>query len=239
MELKWKKTLQKKAEQNLLDLEAHKAEGKHVVGFYCLYAPTELAVAAGAVPLTLCGTRHDPIEAAETVLPRNLCPLIKSSYGFAITDTCPFFKFSDLIVADTTCDGKKKTFEIMAPEKPFHVLQLPQEQGNPVLDRAWEAEVYKLKERLEGCTGQSITREKIQAAIGLLNRERRAKKKLMDLARRRPSPIKGSDLIEALFKLSFFRDKEDVISMVDEIVKESDAVPSQENESAPRILVTG
>ncbi|MCG8566624.1 MAG: 2-hydroxyacyl-CoA dehydratase family protein, partial [Desulfobacterales bacterium] len=36
-----------------------------------------------------------------------------------------------------------------------------------------------------------------------------------------------------------FRDKEEVISMVDEIVTESDAVPSQENVSAPRILVTG
>ena len=96
------KKLQQIAEQNLMDIEAHKQRRNHVVGFYCLYAPTELAVAADAIPLPLCGTRQAPIEAAEEVLPRNLCPLIKSSYGFAATDTCPFFRFSDMIVADTT-----------------------------------------------------------------------------------------------------------------------------------------
>ena len=100
--------LQQITEQNIMDIEAHKQQGKSVVGYYCLYGPTELAVAADAIPLPLCGTRQDPIEAAEQTLPRNLCPLIKSSYGFAATGTCPFFKFSDMIVADTTCDGKKK-----------------------------------------------------------------------------------------------------------------------------------
>ena len=33
--------------------------------------------------------------------------LIKSSYGFAKTDKCPFFYFSDVVVGETTCDGKK------------------------------------------------------------------------------------------------------------------------------------
>ena len=98
--------LQHMTEENLLDIEQAKTEGRKVIGFYCLYSPTEIAVAADAIPLGLCGTRNDPIAAAEEVLPRNLCPLIKSSYGFAATDSCPFFRFSDIIVGDTTCDGK-------------------------------------------------------------------------------------------------------------------------------------
>jgi len=85
-----------------------------VIGFYCLYSPMEIAVAAGAIPLPLCGTRNDPIAAAENILRRNLCPLIKSSFGFAVTDTCPFFRFSDIIIGDTTCDGKKKIFELLS-----------------------------------------------------------------------------------------------------------------------------
>ncbi|HBZ54890.1 MAG TPA: hypothetical protein DEO88_05755, partial [Syntrophobacteraceae bacterium] len=101
-------SLQHAAEQNLLEIESAKANGTKVFGTYCLYSPIEIAVAAGAVTLPLCGTRNDPIAAAEEVLPRNLCPLIKSSYGFAATDTCPYFRLSDAIVADTTCDGKKK-----------------------------------------------------------------------------------------------------------------------------------
>ncbi len=57
--------LQQITEQNIMDIEAHKQQGKSVVGYYCLYGPTELAVAADAIPLPLCGTRQDPIEAAE------------------------------------------------------------------------------------------------------------------------------------------------------------------------------
>ena len=120
--------LQHITDQNLVDIEQAKANGRIVIGFYCLYSPTEIAVAADAIPVPLCGTRNAPIAAAEEILPRNLCPLIKSSFGFAVSDTCPFFRASDMIIGDTTCDGKKKMFELLSRYKPTHVLQLPQNQ---------------------------------------------------------------------------------------------------------------
>ena len=69
-------------------------------------------MAAGAVVVSLCSTSDETIEEAEKDLPRNLCPLIKSSYGFGKTDKCPYFYFSDLVVGETTCDGKKKDVRI-------------------------------------------------------------------------------------------------------------------------------
>lgn len=77
--------------QNVLILEHAKKNNEKIVGMYCAYAPKELVLAAGALPVSLCGTRHEPIPAAEKVLPRNLCPLVKSSFGFAITDTVHIF----------------------------------------------------------------------------------------------------------------------------------------------------
>jgi benzoyl-CoA reductase/2-hydroxyglutaryl-CoA dehydratase subunit BcrC/BadD/HgdB len=237
------KKIQQITEQNLMDIEAHKEKGNHVIGFYCLYGPTELAVAADAIPLPLCGTRQDPIDAAEDVLPRNLCPLIKSSYGFAATDTCPFFRFSDMIVADTTCDGKKKMFEIMSDLKPVHVLQLPQNQIPALSLGPWKAEIETLITVLENRTGRQITPEKISAAIRLMNRERQAKKRLMDITRAKPSPLTGMELVEILFKTGFFADKEKGIALMDDI---SDACQTliEQNQSpytdtTPRILLTG
>ena len=114
--------------------EAHEA-GKKVVGMYCVFSPQEIALAADAISVTLCGTTQEPIEEAEKKLPRNLCPLIKSSYGFAITDKCPYFYFSDVLLAETTCDGKKKMYELMAELKPMHVMNLPQTaEGELALD---------------------------------------------------------------------------------------------------------
>ena len=94
--------------QNVLAMNQAKENGKKVMGMYCLYTPAELAVAAGAIPVSLCGTRHDSIPVAEEILPRTTCPLIKSSFGFALQDSCAYLSASDLVVADATCDGKKK-----------------------------------------------------------------------------------------------------------------------------------
>ena len=112
-------------QQKFLALKKVKDAGGRVVGLYCSYVPIELIYAAGAVPVSLCATSEKPISAAERDLPRNLCPLIKASYGHAITDTCPFFYFSDFIIGETTCDGKKKMFELLNDIKQTYVMHLP------------------------------------------------------------------------------------------------------------------
>ena len=40
-------------------------------------------MAMGAASVSLCSTSDETIAEAEKELPKNLCPLIKSSYGFA------------------------------------------------------------------------------------------------------------------------------------------------------------
>ena len=98
-------------------------------------------MAAGAVVVSLCSTSDETIEEAEKDLPRNLCPLIKSSYGFGKTDKCPYFYFSDLVVGETTCDGKKKMYEYMAEFKAVHVMQLPNSSQDAASRALWKAEI--------------------------------------------------------------------------------------------------
>ena len=75
--------------RNSMALQDLKAEGMSVVGTFCTYSPKELIYAAGAVPVSLCASDEGPINAAHAELPRNLCPLIKASYGYALTKKCP------------------------------------------------------------------------------------------------------------------------------------------------------
>lgn len=111
-------------QQGFLKVKSLKDQGQPVVGVYCTFMPEELVLAAGAVQISLCSTSDETIPAAEEDLPRNLCPLIKSSYGFGKTDKCPYFYFSDLVVGETTCDGKKKMYEYMSDFKPLYLMQL-------------------------------------------------------------------------------------------------------------------
>ena len=235
--------LQQATDENLSDIEKAKEQGRSAIGFYCLYSPAEIAVAADAIPLPLCGTRNDPVAAAEQILPRNLCPLIKSSFGFAITDTCPFFRFSDIIVGDTTCDGKKKMFELLSRYKTTHVLQLPQNQDPETAMPLWRAELQRFRKIVEDTAGVAITDERLSAAIRLMNRERDAKKALMDLNRKNPAPLSGSQVLEIMFKVGFLANKEKGISLMREVVEEAsngDAFSGDRRDpNARRILLTG
>ena len=121
------------------------------------------------------------IEAAEKELPRNLCPLIKSSYGFAVTDKCPYFSFSDVLLAETTCDGKKKMYELMGKIKPMHIMNLPQTASAEESLPLWEAEMVRFKNYLEHQLSVEITDEKLRDAIRLMNRERDVMKRLHKL----------------------------------------------------------
>ena len=237
------KKLEHLFEKNFTDIAQAKEEGRKVIGYYCLFSPVEIALAAGAIPVSLCGSKDDPIEKAEKVLPRNLCPLIKSSYGSAVTDTCPFFRLSDLVVGETTCDGKKKMFELLAQLRPLHILQLPQNQDPETALPFWSYQIRKFKERIENETGTRITDEKLSDAIRLTNDERRAKKALMDLAKKRPSPVAGREILSITHQISFFMDKRKGINLIHEFIDEIQGNGQQGGSpfdtKAPRILLTG
>lgn len=155
--------------------------GKKIVGTYCAFTPPEIIAAAGAIPVSLCAGSQKPVADAEKHLPRNLCPLIKASYGFALTDTCPFFHYSDYLLADATCDGKKKMFELLSRIKPLHLLQLPQTAGTEESFHYWLNELNKVKSLMEDFTGNEITDDKLLHQIKLYNACRDAVRELYEL----------------------------------------------------------
>ena len=112
---------QEARKNGFLKVKDFKDNGGKLVGYLCTYAPLEIVDAAGASAVGLCGTSDEVIPAAEEVLPANLCPLIKSTYGFAHTDKCPYTYFSDVIIGETTCDGKKKMYELLQDIKDVYV----------------------------------------------------------------------------------------------------------------------
>jgi benzoyl-CoA reductase/2-hydroxyglutaryl-CoA dehydratase subunit BcrC/BadD/HgdB len=219
-----------------------KEKGARVVGVFCSFVPVEILMAGGAVNASLCASSEQPIPAAETKLPRNLCPLIKASYGFALTDTCPYFYFADLIVGETTCDGKKKMFELMNELKETYVMQLPAQRNERGLE-LWKQEIIALKEKLEDFYGIQITDEDIRNAIRLKNRERKAMLRFMELGKLNPAPISGYEISTVADSLGFNFDMEDRIRRVEErteeVLKDWEENYKGKISRRPRLLITG
>ena len=217
-----------------------KDQGIPVIGSYCTYFPQELAIAAGAATVGLCSTSGETIAAAEKDLPANLCPLIKSSYGFAKEDKCPFFYFSDIVVGENTCDGKKKMYELMSDFKDVFIMDLPNSQSDKGLE-LYKEELLRMKDYVEKKFEVSITDEDMRKAVKLENEIRVAKKNLVDTMKNDPCPVSGLDMFHVLYGSGF---KFDHTAIVPEIAAVQAKIEKEFAEGTnigkrPRIVLTG
>jgi predicted CoA-substrate-specific enzyme activase len=209
-----------------------KVKGRKIVSMFCEFTPRELILAAGAVPVCACGGSHQTALAAERDLPAGLCPLIKSSYGFALEKASPLFELSDLVVAETTCDGKKKMFELLGALKPMIVLELPQKPDDEAGFRHWMSELAGLRRRLEQLTGNEITDDRLGEAIRLMNRERGLRR---TLARRAGKGLTGREVLGAKSLISGIPED---LQAYEDILAQS-AAAAADPPTRPRILMTG
>ncbi|WP_429071528.1 double-cubane-cluster-containing anaerobic reductase [Aeromonas dhakensis] len=227
--------------QGFLAVMALKERQIPLVGTYCTFMPQEVAMAAGAVVVSLCSTSDETIEEAEKDLPRNLCPLIKSSYGFGKTDKCPYFYFSDLVVGETTCDGKKKMYEYMAEFKPVHVMQLPNRADDEASRTLWRREIVRFKALLEQQFCNPISEQALRDAIVLKNRERCALTDFYRLGQLNPPALSGTDILKVVYGATFRFDKEQLISELQEMTRriKAEYADGKRLDARPRILITG
>ena len=226
--------------QSFLTIKEFKEKGTPIIGAYCSYFPREIAIAMGAVPVGLCSSSEETVQIAESILPKNICPLIKSSYGYAISDRCPYFHFSDLVVGETTCDGKKKMYEMMAEFKDVFVMELPNIQSEKGLE-LWKQEIIRLRHYLEEKFQVVITEDDIKHAIQIENRRRIALKRLYEVMKLDPVPIMGMELLDVLYgskyKLNLEKVPKELDALTNQILEEYEEKPKKEHR--PRILITG
>ena len=225
-----------------LTMKELKEKGTRIVGTFCTYTPAELVTAADAVAVGLCGISEELIPPAEVRLPKNLCPLIKASYGGAVSGKCPFFYFSDMILAETTCDGKKKMYELLGELKHTHVMQLPPGKTGVKALEFWKAEVVDLKEDLEQFYGIEISDDKLREAIKLRNRERKAILDFFEIGKLKPTPLSGYEINTIISSNDYNVDIEGKIKYLEKRtaeLKEIYETKFRGKPSRPRILITG
>ncbi|MGD0079648.1 MAG: double-cubane-cluster-containing anaerobic reductase [Methanoregula sp.] len=181
-----------------------KAQGRKVIGSYCVFVPEELVLAVDGVAVGLCAGAEFNFEGAETLLPRNTCSLIKAAFGFKLGKVCPYLEASDVVVGENTCDGKKKAYEILGPlVKDLYVMDLPQTKSE--MGRALLKEEYrKFIAKLEEVSGKKVTVASLKKAVEIVNAKRMAMKRLAAIRAADPAPISGLDAL--LVNQVFFHD---------------------------------
>jgi len=224
------------------ELLEFKERGGFVLGTFCVYVPDEVVTAAGGLAVGLCGGAQISIPFAESVLPRNICPLIKSAFGFKVGRICPYFEAADLLVGETTCDGKKKTWEILNDYKETETLVVPHRKDEA--GRAlWRGEVRRFAAMLDERFGAVPSLARLKEAAELHNRKRAALEALYEARKAVPTPIAGLDALLAA-QIVYYDDAERFTRKVEELAGEvraraGDGVGVTENGELARILIAG
>ena len=220
-----------------------KKQGRKVIGTFCVYVPEELILAVDGVCIGLCAGADVGTDEAEKYMPKNTCALIKAFMGFKLAGLCPYVQTADLIVGETTCDGKKKAYELFdeMTNGKVYVMEIPNKK-NKDGKILWRNEVKRFAAKLEDISGKKITLEKLKEASKLVNNKRKALQRLASLRSADPSPISGLDAL-LINQVAFYDDPVRFTVKVNELCDElTERVKSGKGVSlagSPRILISG
>ncbi len=223
------------------ELVEHKKKGGKVIGTFCIHVPDEIPISAGAIATGLCSGSQFWVPGGEKKLPVSTCPLIKASLGARFDRTCPFFRLADLFVGETTCDGKKKAWEILSEDAPMYIMDIPQ-MKRPKDYEHWKDEIHGYLKKCEELTGNKVTPEKLHDAIVLLNNKRKALQRLSNFRKQENIPISGKDVL-LITQIAFYDDPARITNMINKLCDELDERVKNKVSVFPkgtkRILLTG
>ena len=223
------------------EIQAEKEKGKKVIGYMCLFAPTELILAADAIPVRVNSGWYDTSKLGDRVVPVEVCPVIRSTIGAKMIELSPFLEQSDALISVLTCDGMTKLGEILSDYKTIWGMNVPRVKDSTQSLRFWNDEIKQMKTRIEEFTGNKITRKKLKEAIEMSHRATKAFRRLQEL--RKGSPvIMGRDAM--LVNQTFLWDDkqrwtEKTEALCDELEKRAQRKDWVCAPDTPRVMITG
>jgi benzoyl-CoA reductase/2-hydroxyglutaryl-CoA dehydratase subunit BcrC/BadD/HgdB len=223
------------------EIQAEKEKGKKVIGYMCLFAPTELILAAGAIPVRVNSGWYDTSKLGDRVVPVEVCPVIRSTIGAKMIELSPFLEQSDALISVLTCDAMTKLGEILSDYKTIWGMNVPRIKDSTQSLRFWNDEIKQMKTRIEQFTGNKITRKNLKEAIEMSHRATKAFRRLQQL--RKGSPIiMGRDAM--LVNQTFVWDDkrrwtEKTEALCDELEKRAQRKEWVCAPDTPRVMITG
>ena len=223
------------------EIASEKEKGKKVIGYLCMFAPTELIMAADAIPVRVNSGWYDTSKLGDRVVPVEVCPVLRSTIGAKMIELSPFLEQSDALISVLTCDGMTKLSEILSDTKTIWGMNVPRIKDSTQSLRFWNDEIRHMKKQIEEFTGNKITRQKLKAAIEVSHRATKAFRRLQDLRKGNPV-IMGRDamLVNQTFlwddKKRWTEKTEALCNELEKRVERKDWVCSPDT---PRVMVTG
>jgi benzoyl-CoA reductase/2-hydroxyglutaryl-CoA dehydratase subunit BcrC/BadD/HgdB len=223
------------------EIQEAKATGKKVIGYFCVFAPVELILAADAIPVRVNSGWYDTSKLGDRVVPVEVCPIIRSTIGAKMIDLSPYLELSDAVVSTLTCDGMTKLSEILSDAKTVWTMTPPRVKDSAQSLHLWKEEIKAIKTQIEKLTGNKITAKKLKEAIETMQKATKAFRRLQELRKGNPV-IMGRDAM-LVNQMAMWDDikrwTEKTEALCDELDKRLAAKAWACPPDTPRVIITG
>ena len=171
-------------------LSAYKKEGKKVIGVLPYFAPVELVVAAGMIPMGIWGSNKKTIAMAKEYCATFYCTIAQLALEMLLDGTLDQL---DGVITPTICDTLRPMSQnirvAMSGKLPCIFLAHPQNR-RPAFGLQFTVDQYNhIKGELEKIAGKTITDDDLRAAIKVMNRNRAARRAFVKLAGQHPEAV--------------------------------------------------
>jgi len=171
-------------------VERWREAGGRTLGHFQVYFPTEIAHAAGMLPVKMCGAPVEPNN-ADSRFGSYLCSILKTSLELSLSGQVTL----DMFVSHPICDAARNLAAIWGRnhEYPCQILYLPQNANSRGSAPYLTGEYNRLRAEAGQISGIEATDERLRASIELYNTSRALVRELYAIKRDTPWKITAED----------------------------------------------
>ena len=219
-------------------ISAYKQEGKKVIGVLPYFAPVELVVAAGMVPMGIWGSNKKTIAQSKEYCATFYCTIAQLALEMLLDGTLDQL---DGIITPTICDTLRpmsQNFRVaMEGKLPCIFLAHPQNR-KPAFGLQFTVDQYMhVKSELEKISGNTITDEVLRDAIKVMNRSRKARREFVKLAGQHPEAISAVER-SAVLRSAWFMEPAVHAQKLEELNEELSKLPAS-NWKGRKVVTSG
>jgi len=175
-------------------VEAWKAEGRPVVGYFCPYMPPELIIAVGGLPLRLRGAGSSDSSRGDALMSGRICTYVRHVVSLALDGR---YDFLDGAICLNTCDHVRRAADVFAKKTSIGFQGFLSVPRNPreSLYGYYRRELSRLYEAMAEHLGARVDDDALRRAIREMNGLRRRLHRLDRLRIEDRPRISGTDAL--------------------------------------------
>jgi benzoyl-CoA reductase subunit C len=214
-----------------------KRTGGKVLGYFCTYVPEEILYAADVLPVRILGS-HEPQDVTEPYIFGMYCPFCRDCLAQGLKNR---FEYLDGLMIAQSCLHIRQAYTSWAKHRPVefsYYLNMPHKVKSDRAKTFLAGELKTFTKAVEKWTGKTITDEKLEEGIGVMNRSRDLMHELYAARRAQPPPLTGAEALQVVLsnQMSDKREHSELLQSV--LPKMAGRTPSSAG-SGTRLLIVG